>query len=48
MNREQFPVWFRHDLRLHDSAARAAALQRGKLILPVFIKAPFEEGDNIS
>ena len=48
MNREQSRFWLRHDLRPHDSAAWAAALQRGKSILPAFIKAPFEEGDNIS
>ena len=38
-------VWFRQDLRLQDNAALAAAIQRGKPILPVFIWAPFEEGD---
>ncbi len=35
-------VWFRHDLRLDDQPALAAAAARGKVV-PVFIWAPDEE-----
>ncbi|MBS0209969.1 MAG: deoxyribodipyrimidine photo-lyase [Planctomycetes bacterium] len=37
-------VWFRHDLRLADNPALAAALERRGQILPVFIWSPEEEG----
>jgi deoxyribodipyrimidine photo-lyase len=37
-------VWFRHDLRLADNPALAAAAQRGGPVLPVFIWAPEEDG----
>jgi len=37
-------VWFRHDQRLADQPALAAASQRGAPVLPVFIWAPEEEG----
>ena len=37
-------VWFRQDLRLSDNPALAAAVQRGKPVIPVFIWAPEEEG----
>lgn len=37
-------VWFRQDLRLQDNPALAAAIKRGKPVLPVFIWAPAEEG----
>lgn len=36
-------VWFRHDLRLSDNPALAAALATGKPVLPAFIWAPEEE-----
>ncbi|MCX7431053.1 MAG: deoxyribodipyrimidine photo-lyase, partial [Planctomycetia bacterium] len=35
-------VWFRHDLRLDDNPALAAAAARGAVV-PVFIWAPEEE-----
>ena len=35
-------VWFRHDLRLDDNPALAAAARRGSVV-PVFIWAPEEE-----
>ena len=35
-------VWFRHDLRLDDNPALAAAAARGRVV-PVFIHAPDEE-----
>ena len=35
-------VWFRHDLRLDDNPALAAAVARGPVV-PVFIWAPEEE-----
>ena len=35
-------VWFRHDLRLDDNPALAAAAARGRIV-PVFIWAPEEE-----
>lgn len=38
-------LWFRQDLRLQDNPALTAALQRGGPILPVYIRAPEEEGD---
>ncbi len=38
-------VWFRHDLRLADHPALAAAVRRGGPVLPVFIWAPDEEGE---
>lgn len=37
-------LWFRHDLRLEDNPALAAALGAGGTVLPVFIWAPEEEG----
>jgi deoxyribodipyrimidine photo-lyase len=37
-------VWFRHDLRLADNPAMAAALERRSPVIPVFIWAPEEEG----
>ena len=37
-------VWFRADLRLHDNPALYAAVNRGELIIPVYIHAPQEEG----
>jgi deoxyribodipyrimidine photo-lyase len=37
-------VWFRHDLRLADNPALAAAVQFAAPIVPVFIFAPAEEG----
>ncbi|MCL4177049.1 MAG: DNA photolyase family protein [Verrucomicrobia bacterium] len=37
-------VWFRHDLRLADHPALAAAVKRGGAVVPVFIWAPEEEG----
>jgi deoxyribodipyrimidine photo-lyase len=38
-------VWFRLDLRLADNPALAAAADRNRRIVPVFIWAPEEEGD---
>ena len=38
-------VWFRHDLRLHDNPALAAALATGRPIVPVFIWSPEEDGE---
>lgn len=38
-------VWLRHDLRLADNPALAAARARGAPVLPVFVWAPQEEGD---
>lgn len=38
-------VWFRHDLRLADNPALAAALRRGGPVIPVFLWAPDEEGE---
>jgi len=37
-------VWFRQDLRLKDNPALAAAVERGGPVIPVFIRAPEEEG----
>jgi deoxyribodipyrimidine photo-lyase len=37
-------LWLRHDLRLADNPALAAAIQRGGPVLPVFIGSPKEEG----
>lgn len=37
-------VWLRHDLRLADNPALAAACARGAPVLPVFVWAPHEEG----
>jgi len=36
-------VWFRHDLRLDDNPALAAAAARGAAVVPLFIWAPEEE-----
>ncbi|MBP7147282.1 MAG: deoxyribodipyrimidine photo-lyase [Acidobacteria bacterium] len=36
-------VWFRHDLRLADNAALAAACASGEPVVPLFIWAPEEE-----
>lgn len=36
-------VWLRHDLRLADHPALAAALKTGRAVVPVFIWAPGEE-----
>ena len=38
-------VWFRQDLRIADNPALAAAQDRGKPVIPVFIWAPDEEGE---
>ncbi|KAF0093002.1 MAG: deoxyribodipyrimidine photo-lyase [Puniceicoccaceae bacterium 5H] len=38
-------VWFRQDLRLHDNAALAAALEQARNIVPLYIWAPEEEKD---
>ena len=37
-------VWFRQDLRLADNPALAAAVERGRPVIPVYIWAPEEEG----
>jgi deoxyribodipyrimidine photo-lyase len=37
-------VWFRHDLRLANNPALAAAVLQGGPVIPVFIWAPEEEG----
>ena len=37
-------VWFRQDLRLADNPALAAAVERGGPVIPVYIRAPEEEG----
>jgi len=38
-------VWFRHDLRLADNPALAAAIRRGGPVVPVYIWSPTDEGD---
>jgi deoxyribodipyrimidine photo-lyase len=38
-------VWFRHDLRISDQPALNAAAQYGGPVIPLFIRAPEEEGD---
>ena len=38
-------VWFRHDLRLDDHPALAAAIKTGQPIVPVYIWSPDEEGE---
>ncbi|MCB1097831.1 MAG: deoxyribodipyrimidine photo-lyase [Verrucomicrobiae bacterium] len=38
-------VWFRQDLRIHDNAALAFAIERGESVLPVYVWAPDEEGN---
>jgi len=38
-------VWFRQDLRLRDNPALAYALASGAAIVPVFIRAPEDEGE---
>ncbi len=38
-------LWFRRDLRLQDTSALEAAIERGQPIVPVYIWAPHEEGD---
>jgi len=37
-------LWFRQDLRLADNPAMAAAVERGRPVIPVYIWAPEEEG----
>ncbi len=37
-------VWFRQDPRLSDHPALAAALKRKRAVLPVYVRAPEEEG----
>ena len=38
-------LWLRHDLRLADNPALAAAMEHGGAVVPVFIWSPAEEGD---
>ncbi|HEV2453798.1 MAG TPA: deoxyribodipyrimidine photo-lyase, partial [Verrucomicrobiae bacterium] len=38
-------IWFRLDLRLADNPALIAAVNRSKIIVPLFIWSPEEEGD---
>jgi deoxyribodipyrimidine photo-lyase len=38
-------LWFRQDLRLADNPALAAALQRGRPVIPVFLWSPEDEGE---
>lgn len=38
-------VWFRHDLRLDDNPALRAALEEGYTPIPLYIRAPREEGE---
>ncbi|KRA44232.1 deoxyribodipyrimidine photo-lyase [Pseudoxanthomonas sp. Root630] len=38
-------VWFRHDLRLDDNPALRAALEEGFTPIPLYIRAPREEGE---
>ena len=38
-------VWFRHDLRLDDNPAFRSALDEGYTPIPVYIRAPAEEGE---
>jgi deoxyribodipyrimidine photo-lyase len=38
-------IWFRLDLRLADNPALVAAVNRSKIIVPLFIWSPEEEGD---
>jgi deoxyribodipyrimidine photo-lyase len=38
-------LWFRQDLRLDDNPALAAAIRRGRPVIPVFILDPDGEGD---
>ena len=38
-------VWFRHDLRLRDNPALAAALATARPVVPVFVWSPEEEGE---
>ena len=38
-------VWFRRDLRLADNPALAAACERGRRVVALYIHAPDEEGD---
>lgn len=37
-------VWFRRDLRLRDNLALADAIKRARVVIPVFVFAPEEEG----
>ncbi len=37
-------LWFRQDLRLEDNSALAAALARGRPVLPVYIWSPDDDG----
>ena len=39
-------IWFRHDLRLADHPALAAALATGGRVLPVFVWDPEAAGDH--
>ena len=38
-------VWFRHDLRLSDNPALAAACRSGSPVVPVFLWSPEDEGE---
>ncbi|CAN7294731.1 deoxyribodipyrimidine photo-lyase [Pseudoxanthomonas sp. LjRoot143] len=38
-------VWFRHDLRLDDNPALRTALEEGFTPIPLYIRAPGEEGE---
>jgi deoxyribodipyrimidine photo-lyase len=37
-------VWFRRDLRLADNPALYAALRKHRMVFPIYIHAPEEEG----
>lgn len=37
-------VWFQHDLRTEDHSALAAAIEKGRPIIPLYIWSPHEEG----
>jgi deoxyribodipyrimidine photo-lyase len=45
MSRAVIIVWFRQDLRVIDHPALTAAVDRGDVIIPVYIWSPEEEGD---
>ena len=38
-------LWFRHDLRLSDNPALAAAIGRNEPVIPLFIHSPQDEGE---